>query len=269
MKHHRLFACILAALAAGTLAASPSPPPAGAAPPVSTPAPAATPPHSAITPVARTDAGWVKRNEAFNDRARQGAAKGDIGVIFIGDSITHQWETAGKKVWDEFYTKRGAVNFGIGGDRTQHVLWRVQNGNFDGLAKPATGSPPKLVVLMIGTNNSNGSDNTASEIADGIRACIAGIRGKLPEAKILLLSIFPRGEKPGPQREKNAEASRLAAESADGQTVHHLDLTGVFLDKDGTLSREIMPDLLHLSERGYRLWAEAIEAKVRELLGEK
>lgn len=225
--------------------------------------------HSAVAPVPRTDERWVTRNESFNDRARRGAEKGDIGIIFLGDSITHQWETAGKKVWDEFYAGRSAVNFGIGGDRTQHVLWRIRNGNLASLAAPARGNPPKLVILMIGTNNSNGSDNTAAEIADGIKACLGTIREHLPTTKVLLLSIFPRGEKPGPQREKNAEASRLAATAADGVMVHHLDLGAKFLEPDGTLRREIMPDYLHLSEQGYRIWAEAMEQKVKALLGEK
>jgi lysophospholipase L1-like esterase len=122
---------------------------------------------------------------------------------------------------------------------------------------------------MIGTNNSNGKDNTAEEIADGIKAIVAKLRKEVPETKILLLAIFPRGAKPNPQREKNAQASKLAGAVADGKMVHYLDIGDKFLEDDGTLSREIMPDLLHLSPKGYEIWAEAIEPKVAELMGEK
>jgi len=123
-------------------------------------------------------------------------------------------------------------------------------------------------VLMIGTNNSNGKDNTAEEIADGIKAIVKKLRDKLPQTKILLLAVFPRGEKPNTQREKNARASELASQLADGKMVHYLDIGPKFLEPDETLSREIMPDLLHLSPKGYAIWAEAIEPKVKELLGE-
>lgn len=224
--------------------------------------------NAAVIPVPRNDPGWQARHESFNERARQGAARGDIGIIFLGDSITQGWETQGREVWERFYAPRNAVNFGISGDRTQHVLWRVRNGNLDGLATPAAGEAPKLVVVMIGTNNSNGNDHTAEEIAAGIGAVVAAVREKLPETKILLLSIFPRGEQPGPQRTKNARASELTAALADGKTVHHLDLTARFTDADGAISKEVMPDFLHLSPKGYQIWAEAMEPKIRELLGE-
>lgn len=226
-------------------------------------------PNEAILPVARVDnERWIARNQTFVDRAKQGAELGDIEIVFMGDSITHQWETAGAPVWSEFYSERKVVNFGIGGDRTQHLLWRIQNGNLDGLAKPKAGHAPKLVVMMIGTNNSNGEDHVAAEIAEGIKACVAAVREKLPETKVLLLSIFPRGEKPSPQREKNAEASRLAAAAITDAMVTHLDLTDKFVEADGTIRKEIMPDSLHLSDEGYRRWAGGMESAVTELLGD-
>src|SRR5687767_14628351 len=100
------------------------------------------PAHDAVKPVPR-DAGWMKRHESFNERVK----KGNVDLIFIGDSITQGWEGAGKGVWEKYYGKRNAVNLGIGGDRTQHVLWRLENGNIKGIE-------PKLAVVMIGTNNS-------------------------------------------------------------------------------------------------------------------
>jgi lysophospholipase L1-like esterase len=231
---------------------------AGNAKPPASPANTAKP-NSAIVPVSRTDPWWVQRHDLINARAK----KGDIGLVFLGDSITQGWEREGKDVWEKFYGNRRAANFGISGDRTQHVLWRLDHGILESLGK----SPPKLVVLMIGTNNSNASDNTAPEIAEGIDAIVKRLRAKLPTTKVLLLAIFPRNEKPNAQREKNAEASRLASRAADGKNVFYLDIGPKFLKADGTLSKEIMPDLLHLSPKGYTIWAESIEPKVRELLG--
>lgn len=226
--------------------------------------------NTAVIPVSRENEAWWKdRHESFNVRAKEGAASGDIDLIFLGDSITQGWETEGKAVWSRYYGSRNAFNIGISGDRTQHVLWRLDHGNVDGLAKPARGNAPKLVVMMIGTNNSNGADNTAEEIAEGQKAIVAKLREKLPETKILMLAIFPRGEKPNPQREKNAKASELASKAADGKMVHYLDIGPKFLEKDGTLPKDVMPDALHLSPKGYQIWAESIEAKVKELMGEK
>lgn len=226
--------------------------------------------NSATTPVGRPDnAGWMKRHELLNARAKEAAEKGDCDLVFLGDSITEGWEGSGKDVWHKYYDSRHAINIGISGDRTQHVLWRLDHGNVDGLAKPAKGHAPKLVVLMIGTNNSNGNDNTAEEIADGIKAIVKELRDKLPETKVLMLAIFPRGEKPDAQREKNAKASELASKVADGKMVHYLDIGKSFLEPDGTLTKEVMPDRLHPNTHGYEIWAEAMEPKVAELLGEK
>ncbi len=217
-------------------------------------------------PAERTDDGFKRRHASFNARAKQGAAKGDIGLIFLGDSITEGWEGAGKAAWNEHFAKHNAVNLGIGGDQTQNVLWRLANGNVEGLAKPKEGSAPKLIVLMIGTNNSNGTDNTAEEIAAGITAIVNDLRTRLPETRILLLDIFPRGELPNVQREKNVQASTIAAKIADDQMIHHLDIGPSFLEKDGTITKAIMPDALHLSAEGYARWAKAIEPKVKELM---
>lgn len=260
---------LVLALAASFITAQPTAAPKKEQPTTTQPAAKAETNHSAVTPVPRTDEGWTKRQESFNARAKQGAEQGDINLIFLGDSITQGWEGAGRAVWARYYDPRKPFNLGIGGDRTQHILWRLDHGNVEGLAKPAKGAAPKLVVMMIGTNNSNGNDNTAEEIADGNKAIVAKLREKLPETKILLLAIFPRGEKPNAQREKNAKASELASKVADGKMVHYLDIGQKFLTEDGTLTKEIMPDALHLSPEGYQIWADAIEPKVAELLGEK
>ena len=214
-------------------------------------------PNVAVQPVARDgDKAWMDRHQAMNARIQQGNAD----LLFIGDSITHGWEGDGKDVWQEFYGKRNAVNLGISGDRTQHVLWRLDNYSLDKIA-------PKLVVIMIGTNNAG--SNTPSEIATGVEAIVKKLRDKLPQTKILLLAVFPREEKPGVLRAKLAEVNALIAKLDDGKMVSFLDIGPKFLEADGTLPKSIMPDALHPNEKGYQIWAEAIEGKVAELMGEK
>jgi lysophospholipase L1-like esterase len=208
-------------------------------------------------PVPRNDKWWTDRHEQMNARVKQG----NVDLIFIGDSITHDWEGKGKDVWKEFYGNRNAVNLGIGGDQTQHVLWRLDHGNIKGIS-------PKLAVIMIGTNNA-GSCKPA-DIASGIRAIVKKLGKELPQTKVLILAIFPRGpNNEEPLRKVIAETNQRVQKLADGDKVRYLDIGPKFLEKDGTLSKEIMPDLLHLSPKGYRIWAEAIEPVVSEVVGPK
>ena len=211
--------------------------------------------HSAIKPEPRTDKWWTDRHENMNKRV----AQGNVDMLLIGDSITHAWETGGKEVWEEFYAPRNAVNLGISGDRTQHVLWRLDNGNIDGIS-------PKLAMLMIGTNNSG--DNTPEEIADGVKLIVEKLRKQLPETKILVLGIFPRGaDNNDPRRQVNMKANEIIAKLADGDMVEYLDISDAFLTDDGTLSKEVMPDLLHPVAGSYRTWAEAVEPAVEKVMG--
>jgi beta-glucosidase len=211
--------------------------------------------HDAVTPVPR-EGNWMKRHEAFNERVKQG----NVDLIVIGDSITQGWENAGKEVWAKSYAPRNAVNLGIGGDRTQHVLWRLDHGNIDGIK-------PKLAVLMIGTNNSG--TNTSEQIAEGVTAIVKKLRDKLPETKILILAIFPRGaDNNDPKRQVNAKSNEIIAKLADGKMVEYLDIGPKFLAEDGTLSRDTMPDLLHLNSASYQIWADSIEDHVHRMMGE-
>lgn len=210
--------------------------------------------NTAVVPVPR-DANWMKRHDLINARVK---AAPDSQLLFIGDSITQGWEGAGKQAWEAFSAYK-PLNLGIGGDRTQHVLWRLENGNIAGVK-------PKAAVIMIGTNNSNGKDNTAAEIAEGITAIVTKLRKELPETKLLVLAIFPRGEKPNPQREKIAEVNATVAKLADGKNIHFLDIGDKFLEADKSLSKEIMPDFLHLSPKGYQIWVDAITPKLKELI---
>jgi beta-glucosidase len=213
--------------------------------------------NTAVDPVPRTDNGWQQRQDSMN--AIVASTGADAEVVFIGDSITQGWEGEGKEVWSRFYAPRHAINLGIGGDRTQHVLWRLYHGNLKGLR-------PKVAVVMIGTNNSNGEDNTVAEIAEGIAAIVSKLRTSLPDTRVLLLAIFPRGEKPNAQRGKLCQINQVLQKLDDGTHVDFLDLGHRFLNADGTLPREIMPDFLHLSPAGYRIWAEAMEPKLASLL---
>jgi len=220
------------------------------------PAAAQDKPNDAIIPAPR-EGNWMRRHEAFNERVKQG----NVDLIFIGDSITQGWEGAGKNVWAEYYAKRNAVNLGIGGDRTQHVLWRLDHGNIEGIK-------PKLAVLMIGTNNAGA--NTSQQIAEGVKLIVENLRMKLPTTKVLVLAIFPRGaDKDDARRKVNEGANEIIKGLADNKMVYYLDIGPKFLAADGTLSKEVMPDLLHLNEKSYRTWAESIEPKVKELMGEK
>ena len=197
-----------------------------------------------------------KRHEQFLEIAK----KGGVDLLFLGDSITDGWRGKnGKKTWDENFGPFNPANFGIGGDRTQHVLWRVQNGELEGIK-------PKLAVLMIGTNN--GGDS-ADDVASGITAIVKEVRTKSPTTKVLLLGIFPRGEKPNPGREKNDKVNGMVAKLDDAKEVKYLDIGAKFLAEDKTISKEVMPDFLHLTEKGYQIWAGAILPTVKEMMGAK
>jgi lysophospholipase L1-like esterase len=211
--------------------------------------------NSAIVPVSR-EARSLPRQNLVLQRAKDNPGKCDIA--FIGDSITQGWEGNGKNVWTNYYGKRKCLNFGVGGDRTQHVLWRFENGQLDGIK-------PKAAVLMIGTNNSNKDDNTEGEILEGVQAIVAQIRQRLPEAKILVLGIFPRGQTFSTQRGKILQINQALAKLADGKMIHYLDFGSQLIEADGSISRSLMPDYLHLSPAGYEIWARAIEPKLKEM----
>ncbi len=200
------------------------------------------------------NASFVTKHESFLKTAREGKAQ----VVFLGDSITAGWSRNGATVWESAFGQWAPANFGIGGDRTQHLLWRIENGELDGIQ-------PKAAVVMIGTNNV--SADPAAGIAKGIERIVQTIRKKLPATKVLLLAVFPRGEKasPNPGRDKLDEVNATVANLHDGKNVFFLDIGEKFMQPDGSLTKEIMPDFLHLSPAGYQIWADAITPKLVEL----
>lgn len=188
----------------------------------------------------------------------------DPQVVFLGDSITHGFHGEGQRAWQKYWAPLRAANFGISGDRTEHVLWRLEAGNLHGLR-------PKVIVLMVGTNNAGQQGQpqrelggqiyrcTAEQTAQGIGAILAKLKELCPQAKILLLAIFPRGEKwTDAVRQQNERTNALLKGYADGQAVFYLDINAKFLTPRGVLSREIMPDLLHPSAKGYEIWSAEI-----------
>ena len=204
---------------------------------------------------------WLPRHEqklaeirAHRDAGRQ------VDLVFLGDSITQGWENEGKAAWAASYAKYNAVALGFGGDRTENLLWRLQHGELDGMA-------PRAVVMMIGTNNTGDRLEDPALTLAGIRANLDEIRRRQPQATVLLLALFPRGEKPDDlTRRHNAKINALLPSLADGQRVRFLDIGPALMNPDGTLSKDILPDWLHLSPAGYEIWARSLDAPLNSLL---
>ena len=201
-----------------------------------------------------------ERHQAFVQEARAGG----IECLLMGDSITDWWRRAGLAVYEANFGGLDCANFGIAGDRTQGVLWRMQNGELDGYS-------PKLMMLMIGTNNLSGRNatpNTPAQIAMGIATIVNTFRIRFPEAKVLLLGVFPRGAEPtNAYRESIRQINALIASLDDGEHVRFMDIGERFLQPDGSISVEVMADGLHPTARGYEIWAEAVMPTFREMLG--
>lgn len=238
-----IFAALLSAAPLSAQAESSDPPPTHASSPACTPATRERP------------ANWMSRHEKFVAQAK----RGHIDLLFLGDSITDNWRTKGSNVWNEYYAPRHAANFGIGGDRTQHVLWRIEHGELDGIQ-------PKVTVLMIGTNNSK--SDPAADIARAIRMIIDVIHSKIPDTKILLLAIFPRNKPTDtPEMEDTIrEVNQEIAGYDNGGSIRFLDIGPKFLGPDGKVHTDVMGDLLHPTEKGYKIWAAAMEPTLDDMM---
>lgn len=197
---------------------------------------------------------WLAQHDAFVTRARQGG----IDVLFLGDSITENFATRGQDVWNREIAPLGTVaDFGIGGDRTQFVLWRAQHGEL-------AGSGARVVVVMVGTNNL--ATATPENLVRGVAAIVDTVRTTLPGATIVLNAVLPRGGRDDPVRAKLADVNARLAGLADGAHVRWLDAGAGFLDPDGGVRPELMPDKLHPSAAGYEIWADALRPVLLDAL---
>lgn len=208
-------------------------------------------PESAITPAN----GNVKRHAQFMERIQDGP----VGLLFLGDSITDFWPRRGEMTWFKFAAYNPA-NFGISGERTEQVLWRITNGELNGIT-------PQVVVIMIGTNNiGRHKDEKPEWAAAGVKKIVDTVREKIPTSKILLLAIFPRGLKTSDERARVDQANKILATFDDGDKIRYLDISSKFLDSSGEIPTDVMPDKLHPSAKGYHIWYEAIESRLLEMM---
>ena len=207
---------------------------------------------------------WTPRHEQkLAEIAALRAAQVEPEVVFIGDSITHNWEKDGADVWAANYSKYHALDLGFGGDHTENVLWRLQHGELDGLHA-------KVVVMMIGTNNTGDRMEDPATTAAGVRRLLDEVRARQPGAKILLLAVFPRDEKSdSPLRRLNDRLNTIIARFADDRHVFFLDIDAALMNADGTLSRDVMPDLLHPNDKGYAIWAAQMAPTLQRLLTDR
>lgn len=258
MKSHRsvrpLLVTLAIALATAALPAQTGTnAPAPAVPPVAAAKPALPPrtPESAVTPNNRNP----KRHAEFLQRLELAPA----GVLFIGDSITDGWPRKGEVSWLKF-ARHNPANIGISGERTEDVLWRLLNGELDGIR-------PKVAVVMIGTNNiGQCPDEQPAWAAAGVKRVLEVIHEKLPDTKVLLLAIFPRATADSALRRRVAAVNQIIAGFADGQKVRFLDIGASFLDAKGEIPADIMADKLHPGPKGYDVWYAAMAPTLDEMM---
>jgi lysophospholipase L1-like esterase len=209
-------------------------------------------PADAVTPVENS------RHTKLLEEIRQ--RNGKIDFVLIGDSITDFWPGKGKDSYAEF-AAWNPLDLGVSGEQTEQVLRRLLNGELDGYKA-------KAIMIMIGTNNiGHFSDEKPEWVAAGIKKIVETVKEKQPQAKILLLAIFPRGATAEDNQNKRViETNKLLPSLADGKTVFYMDIGKIFLDEQGNAKKELMPDFLHPNADGYKLWLEAVKPKLSELM---
>lgn len=216
-------------------------------------------------PVPRTDA----NSKLAHEQMLKNLKNGRIDVYFAGDSITRRWRATDYPRflanWNDNFFGWNAADFGWGGDTIQNILWRLQHGELDNVH-------PKVIVLLAGTNNignTAASDAKVADIAKGIKAVLDTMRDKAPKATIIVMGILPRndGRNPTAVMASINKINDNIAKLADGKQVRYLNINDKLADKDGRLFDGMSEDRLHLSVRGYQVWADALKPLFRELLG--
>ena len=215
--------------------------------------------NPAVTPQCRIVEWWFARHAKKIGEL----SKGDIDLLMVGDSITHNFESVGAKVWKKYFEPLKAINLGFGGDRTQHVLWRLDH-------LPKLKKAPSGAVVMIGTNNICWGSDTPKQAAEGVQAIARKPNDIYPYTRILVLGVFPRRRQlEHAHRKQIIELNSYLPELLkDIENVTFKDIGPKFLDEKGLLSKEMMPDTTHPSEKGHEIWAKAIEPELKKMLGE-
>jgi lysophospholipase L1-like esterase len=210
-------------------------------------------PESSVTPAEKS-----RHNDFLREIV---AGHGDFDFVLIGDSISDWWPRHGADSYARFAAWK-PLDLGVAGETTEEVLWRLQHGELDGIH-------PKVFMIMIGTNNlGRYPDEKPEWVAAGVKKIVETVRAKHPRGKILLLAVFPRGATESePIRQRVAGVNKLLPALADGKDVVFMDIGTKFLDREGNLPREVMPDFLHPNDQGYRIWIEAVGPKLEELMG--
>jgi lysophospholipase L1-like esterase len=195
-------------------------------------------------------------NRMFTDQA-ESARKGGVDLMFVGDSITEGWP---KPVWDASFGRFRPANFGIGGDHTGNLLWRLRDKRIAGLR-------PKVVVVLIGVNNFGHCNETPAQVFSGIKAVVATLREQYPAARVLLNAVLPAAQSPASGlRARIVELNRMVATLADGRQVVVRDYGPLLTNQDGSIAPEIMFDFLHLTPKGYQVWADAVRPDIAALM---
>lgn len=242
-----LASCILVGLAAALSSAAQDPSP----PPKSPPAAA----NAAVVPAKRADQWILERQDLVVRRAKEAER---AAVVFVGDSITQAFEDGGKDAWQRHFADLGALNLGVSGDRTEHVLWRLQEA-------PLTRLQPKVIVLLIGTNNLGHGTSNAEQTLAGVLAVLATLRAQAPTARILVTETFPRGERMNAMRGDILQVNQAVRGQLDAN-MRSLPIGDRWVRADGTIGKDTMPDFLHLSPAAYEQWAKALLPEILEAL---
>ena len=210
-----------------------------------------TSPSLSTTPCPQTAKWWQDRfKEKFLEANNKSS---NIELVLLGDSIMHAWEAEGYEEWQRHFAGIETLNLGFAGDRTEHVLWRIENGALEGIS-------PKIIALLIGTNNIGHRVESIDETLKGIISIINLVNKKIPNAKVLLFAVFPRSKRPSARlRLRVNDLNKRLEETVEDTDVCYVDLTHLFLDEHGILNEDVSPDYLHLSRHQYKKWAEYIQ----------
>lgn len=254
MKIQSLAVALLAGLAACATTEAPASESALASASSAAPEPVTAPAaNTAIVPAPRTDPGILERQAECLRRVRETER---ANVIFLGDSITQGWEGGGSEHWARAFAPLGALNLGVSGDRTENVLWRLEQAPLGKLR-------PQAIVLLIGTNNLGHGTHTGEQTLAGIQRVIATVRAQAPEARLFVLEVFPRGERFNAMRGELAQLNQALRAQQAALGCETLALGDRWVQPDGSIRTSDMPDHLHLSPSAYGQWADALEPVLR------